>query len=364
MTNSIKLIAVGDIFLKPIADQNPFEKVNTLFKKKDILFGNLETALSEEGVPTEKAVSFHTSPENAKWLSQAGFDVVSVANNHTLDLGTTGLLNTLKTLNKNNILSIGAGTDIYSDSCIIERNNLKIAFLAYCEGGYQSPKNPIWINKLDYNKILRDVNILKRECDIIIVSLHWGIEKVFYPSIEQIKLAHNLIDNGVNIILGHHPHVLQAFEEYNGGFIAYSLGNFQLEFDPGECNGLNNKRTNQSVILELIVGKDGYQSYNLIPVLLDKNYYPQPADGKQAQEILGFIQNISVPIINGKITRNWWFEQIAEEYLSGNMQSCIIRIKRYGIIHFLQCIKWLMSPFVLQCYLGVIRQKVKKLKGD
>ena len=340
MINSIKIIAVGDTFLKPIADRNPFEKVDKLFKEKYILFGNLETTLSEEGVPAQKAVSFHTSPENVKWLLQAGFDVVSVANNHTLDLGTTGLLNTLRTLNKNNILAIGAGTDEYSDSCIIERNNIKVGFLAYYEGGYQSPNNPAWINKLDYNKILSDVITLKEQCDIIIVSLHWGMEKVFYPSPNQIKLAYNLIDNGVNIILGHHPHVLQAFEEYNGGFIAYSLGNFHLQFNPEECMGPNNKRTNQSVVLKLNVNKDGYQSYNLIPVVLDENYYPLPASEEQAQEILSFIKNINIPVINGEITRDWWFEQIAEEYLSGNMQSWIIRIRRYGFIHFLQCIKW------------------------
>lgn len=352
------------MFLKPIADKNPFEKVNKHFKEKDILFGNLETALSEVGVPVEKAVSFHTSPENVKWLSQAGFDVVSVANNHTLDLGTRGLLNTLETLNKNNISPIGAGADEYQDSCIIERNNIKIGFLAYYEGGYKNQEAPIWINKLDYNDILRDVNVLKKECDIIIVSLHWGIEKVFYPSPDQIKLAHNLIDNGVNVIFGHHPHVLQAFEEYNGGFIAYSLGNFQLQFNPEECKGQNNKRTNQSVILELIIEKGGYKSHKLTPVLLDKDCTPRSITGKQAQEMLSFIQSISQPIVSGNINRSWWFKQIAGEYLSGNMQSWIIRIKRYGIIHFLQCIKWLMSPFVLQCYLGIIRRKVKKLKGD
>lgn len=361
MANYIKIFAVGDIFLK--SNKNPLKYVVKFFKNEDILFGNLETVLSNDGVSAEKAVSFSTSPENIKWLLQAGFDVVSVANNHTFDMGTIGLLSTLKTLNNNNILSIGAGTDEYSDSCIIERNDIKIGGLAYCNGGYQSLKHPIWVNSLDYNKILHDVAAIKKQCDILVVSLHWGIEKVFYPSPDQIKLAHNLIDSGVNIILGHHPHVLQAFEEYHGGFIAYSLGNFQLEFNPNECQEPN-KRTNQSVILELNINKDGYQSYNLIPVWLDKNFAPRPATEKQAQEILGFVENISRPVIKGSINRKWWFEQIGGEYISGNMKSWVIRIRRYGIIHFLNCIKWLLSPFVIQCYLGVIRQKVKKLKSD
>ena len=96
------------------------------------------------------------------------------------------------------------------------------------------------------------------------MSLHWGIEKAFYPSPKQVALAHKLIDSGATIILGHHPHVIQGIENYKSGLIAYSLGNFQFAFDPKECSNENNKRTNQSFILKVRINKQEIESYDIV----------------------------------------------------------------------------------------------------
>ena len=86
--------------------------------------------------------------------------------------------------------------------------------------------------------------------------------------------------------------------------------------------------------------------------VIDKNFVPTISNNDDKKEILYFMKSLSEPIKNNKLTWRWWFEEISEEYLSGNMKSWIIRIRKYGVKHFLQCIKWLISPFVIRCYIG------------
>lgn len=350
--NTVKLMAVGDIFLKTRNNKLPFENIKEIFKDKDILFGNLETVLSNQGRETEKAVSLHTSPDKVNYLKDAGFDALNVANNHIMDLGVEGFNETLKTLTKNNINFIGARDNPEQNYVILDKQGIKLGFLGYSNSGYILPEKNIWINKLELKKIIKDIEFIKQKCDFVIVSLHWGIENVFYPSPKQINLAHELIDSGATIILGHHPHVIQGIERYKHGLIAYSLGNFQ--FDPYVSDSPNN----QSFILTIELSKNGLEDYNITPIKIDSDFIPTPAVEEQ-DEIQKFIFKISHYINDGTVTWRWWFEQIAAEYLYGNMKSFINRIKRYGFKHFLQCIRWLISPFVIKCYLGFISKKIK-----
>ena len=118
------------------------------------------------------------------------------------------------------------------------------------------------------------------------------------------------------------------------------------------------KRTNQSVILLLKIGKDGLRTHDIIPVKINKDFVPYRVSTKEGEKIRLFISEISRSLNTMTATR--WFEEISEEYLSGNMESWIIRIEKYGIKHLLQCIRWLISPFVIRCYIGFL---AKKLKG-
>ncbi|PKP61716.1 poly-gamma-glutamate biosynthesis protein [Candidatus Atribacteria bacterium HGW-Atribacteria-1] len=353
--NTINLLAVGDISLKTRNNKLPFEKVKEIFKDKDILFGNLETVLSNQGRETEKAVSLYTSPDKVNYLKGVGFDILNIANNHIMDLGIEGFNETLKVLTKNNINFIGARNKFERNYLIVEKQGIKSSFLSYTEDGFSLPEKNVWINKLEPKDIIRDIFFVKQQCDLIIVSLHWGIENVFYPSPQQIDLAHKIIDSGATIILGHHPHVIQGIERYKNGLIAYSLGNFQ--FDPSISYSPNN----YSFILLIELTKDGLQAYDINPVKIDDEFIPYVPTEEEQEEIRQFISEKSQHINNGSITRQWWFEQIAGEYLSGNMKSFIIRIKRFGFRHFLQCIRWLISPFVIRCYIGFL---LKKLKGQ
>ena len=355
--DKIKLIAVGDISLRTRSDSHPFEKVKAVFNDKDILFGNLETVLSNRGKVAEKAVVLYTSPDKVEWLKDAGFDILNIANNHIMDLGVEGFDETLNVLNQNNLNFIGCSNHKFNQPyAVIEVNNTKIGFLGYYEGSFNKPQNGVLINGMNEDDIIEDVRNLKSQCDTIILSLHWGIENVFYPSPKQIDLAHKLIDSGATVILGHHPHVIQGIERYKEGLIAYSLGNFQ--FDPSISYSPNN----QSLILSIELTKDGLDSYDIIPVKIDEDFVPYVPAEEEQEEIRRFISEISQPINNGMITWRWWFEEIAYKYLSGNMRSWVIRIKKHGVKHLLQCLIWLVSPFCIRCYLGFMRKRIKHLK--
>jgi len=351
--STLRLIAVGDISLQTQNNRHPFQNVRHVFEGKDILFGNLETVLSDRGRKTEQAVLLHSPPEKVKYLKDAGFDVLNIANNHILDSGVDGFKDTLDTLSKGGLTFIGASNNEYSSSyAIVERNEIKLGFLGHTIGRFNVPQG-ISINKLKEKKIIIDIESIKEKCDFTIVSLHWGTENVFYPSPKQIDLAHKLVDHGATLILGHHPHVIQGIEEYKNGLIAYSLGNFQ--FDPK----LSQSKTNDSMILSVNFSKAGLQEYKVLPIVINADFLPCVVKGQQKDKPLHFITDISHPLRNGKITNKWWFGEICGEYLSGNMRSYKVRIKRYGVRHLLECMIWLISPFCLRCYAAIMRRRLR-----
>lgn len=321
-----------------------------IFQDKDALFGNLETVLANKGNEAQKTVNLHAPPERVKYLKDSSFDILNIANNHIMDLGVEGFYETLKTLSENNLAFIGASNKPEISYAILCKKGIKLGFLGYTEGGFSQPEKA-WIDKIDQEGIIKDIKFIKPQCDIVIVSLHWGIENVFYPSPKQIELAHKLIDAGATVILGHHPHVIQGIERYRNGLIAYSLGNFQ--FDPTLSYS-----PNESFMLLIELTKDGLVSHEVIPIMINKHFEPVIPKEEDREKILSFMNLISQHLAGGGITENWWFEQIAPAYLSGNMRSWMIRIRKYGLKHLLQCIRWLISPFVIKCYLGLMRKKL------
>lgn len=351
----IKICAVGDISLQTRNDRPSFCNISKIFNNSDIIFGNLETVLSSHGVPAEKAVVLHAPPKKIEWLKEAGFNVVNIANNHIFDLGEEGFNSTLDVLHQNEIEFIGGKNRKYTTAnAIIETKNINIGFLGY-SGARTWSQNGATINGIVEDEIIRDIVNLKVECDCIIVSLHWGVENVFYPSPKQIELAHKIIDSGATIILGHHPHVIQGIEEYNDGLIAYSLGNFQ--FNPA----LSQSPTNQSFMLGLTLDNTGVIDYCILPIVIDDEFMPNIPNEKEQEEIRQFVIHISNIITNEKITWGWWFEQLGQEYLSGNLKSWLRRIKSYGPKHLSQCVVWLISPFTICCYYGIIRKCIRNI---
>lgn len=242
--STIKLMAVGDIMMGtdfpnksylPKDGKGPFDNVNEVLLKADILFGNLEGTLTDAGENAKrcsdpsKCYSFRSPEYFGKYLEQSGFDVMSIANNHIGDFGSIGIKNTMKTLEKHNIAYAGV---FAKESMIFEKNGIKYGFCAFAPN-----KDCVKIH--NFSNAKRIVNELKQKVDIVIVSFHGGAEGYKYTHVPRkterfygedrgnvYKFAHTMIDEGADIVIGHGPHVSRAFEVYNNKFIAYSLGNF------------------------------------------------------------------------------------------------------------------------------------------
>jgi len=230
---------VGDIMLdrgvETSVNKNFDGNFNKLFenlsflKDYDILFGNLEGPISDKGERSGSKFSFQMQPLVASALADAGFDIVSIANNHIGDYSTIALIDTLVNLQKARVAYTGAGL-IQSDVVmpkIIEKNGLKIGFLAFSDVG------PNWLEAKENSPgtlIVRDnfekiIKAAASRVNVLIVSIHFGNEYKPHNKRQEF-LARGAIDSGAKIIIGHHPHIIQATEKYKDGFIAYSLGNF------------------------------------------------------------------------------------------------------------------------------------------
>jgi len=249
----INLVLVGDVMLaRGVANQikksddfnYPFLNVADFLNSADLVFGNLEGPISEQGKNQGSVYSFKAEPGVVQGLSFAGFSVMSLANNHILDWGTQAMLDTVDLLGARGIKTVGAGRDYDSANqpVILERNGTKIAFLAYTNllpKSFAARENTSGISDFDISKIKAKIEELKTRADLVIVSMHWGEEYQTKANLSQQKIAHELIEDGADLVVGHHPHVPEEIEQYNppprkategrGGWIIYSLGNFVFD---------------------------------------------------------------------------------------------------------------------------------------
>lgn len=236
MSASFRLSTVGDISFEGSEADYPsidcFKDITGIFHQSDLVVGNLECALIGKGDAIPGKCTLRGSPQWASVMRTAGINLVSLANNHVMDYGTQGLLTTIGALSQTGIRHVGAGMN-RREACaplFLEVRGKRIAFFARSSVIVSAPtyanENEPGIAFLDLEEASAAIRSHRSEADLLILLLHWGIEEYAYPSPTQRQLARQLVDAGVDVILGHHPHVLQGFEYYNSAFIAYSLGNF------------------------------------------------------------------------------------------------------------------------------------------
>ncbi len=235
----VTLAAVGDVFFargagRQIAKHGPdypFADTKDIIRSADLAFCNLECTLSRRGLPQRRRLLFRADPSLAHALKRNGFDVASLANNHTLDFGRDALLDTVDAIDKAGMTSVGAGAD-RDDATklrIVKRKGLRIGFLAFTDipsCGVVRLDNKPTVAGVNADEIGGIVSRAKKHCDVLVVSFHWGIEYMKKPTMRQKMLAHKVIDSGADVVLGHHPHVLQTVEEYKSKPIIYSMGGF------------------------------------------------------------------------------------------------------------------------------------------
>ncbi len=234
------LLFVGDVMLSRGVGQKmkaeddwsyPFRKMAATLSAADLTFGNLECPVSDTGQDLHHRFSFRADPRVLEGLKFAGFDVVSVANNHMFDWDRLALVDTVKRVREAGIRPVGAGANEREahDPAVVSLGQTKLAFLAYvgiepkeAAAGADRP-GVAW---LEPERALEDIRSARKQADWVIVSVHWGVEYAKTPQPEQVRLAHQMIDAGADLVVGHHPHVVQPLENYHERWIAYSLGNF------------------------------------------------------------------------------------------------------------------------------------------
>jgi len=302
LPDEITIAAVGDLmlgnraepFIKQFGPDYPFRDVMDTLHTADIIAGNLESPISSRGIAVEnKQFTLRAGIVAAQALKSAGIRVVTLANNHMLDFGPLALQDTLATLEENGILTTGAGMDLEDARAPawVKVKGKTLAFLSYSLtyplDFYASPRRPGTApGYAEYVKA--DILKVRSSADIVVVSFHWGAELMTAAKNYQIDLGHKAIDWGADLVLGHHPHVLQELEVYKGKLIAYSLGNFVF--------GSESNRTNTSMILLLTFKGNTLVRVAVVP--LDVNnyrvkYQPRVLTGGAAQAVLNDINTAS-----------------------------------------------------------------------
>jgi poly-gamma-glutamate capsule biosynthesis protein CapA/YwtB (metallophosphatase superfamily) len=211
----------------------PFRKVAPLTSAADITFINLETPFSDKGPYRDDGLIFHAAPEMIAALQLGGVTIASTANNHSRDCASHGVEYTIDWLRSHGICPVGSGRSGKEthEGIVVTRKGIRFGFLAYT----YDQKNGNWkdnddrIAVADPDVMARDVRSLGKRADVVIVSMHHGVEYMAKPSNEQVAFAHAAIDAGADLVIGHHPHVVQAAETYRGRQIFYSLGNFVFD---------------------------------------------------------------------------------------------------------------------------------------
>lgn len=238
-----ELVLVGDVMLSrgvghQINKNNdahfPFLKIAKFLNSADLVFGNLESPVSSRGEDLGSTYSFRAEPKVVEGLKYAGFDVVSLANNHILDWGGVALQDTVNLLRGSNIVSVGAGKDYLEANkpAVLRLGNTKIAFLAYTDlypKSLRAGEDYSGVSDFDLEKVKMAVAEAREAVDLAVISWHWGEEYQTHSNLHQQEIAHALIDAGADLVVGHHPHVPQEIERYKEGWIAYSLGNFVFD---------------------------------------------------------------------------------------------------------------------------------------
>ncbi|MCX6647311.1 MAG: CapA family protein [bacterium] len=279
---TVSFAAVGDIFfcrgVSHVIEENGvdylFESTTDIISSYDLAFCNLECALSNRGTPLEKRFLFRSDPSCAYALSAAGFDIVCLGNNHSIDYGYDALLDTMDAVENAGMTDVGTQVAGSGDSGvrIIEKNGLTIGFLAFCDlyddagealEGYPS------IMMVDPVALPQQVADAKSRCDVLVVSMHWGVDYVDFPTERQQALAKLCIDNGADLILGHHPHVLQEMEIYKGKPIVYSMGGFVWDSSRDGAD--------HSGIFAFELGDDSAEFVEMIPVEI-RGCRPEPVE--------------------------------------------------------------------------------------
>lgn len=275
-------------------------KVRDITAGADLAFANFEGTFNSFGQRRGKRFAFAAHPQLVNVLTEGGFDLVSLANNHALDFGVGGILDTMRVLDAARIAHSGGGRDADESRipAVVVTRGLRIGLLSYrmtgphgphqADNGRRHDDDHPTIAQCQWNFVCllemveHDVAALAERVDVPIVSFHWGNELDTHPRPFQVELAHRAVDAGAKLILGHHSHVLNGVEVYRGAPIFYSLGNFLF-------GGNKLPADRYSAIARVVLGPGGVIHAELVPIVTtstDAPFQPTPLEGYAKRKVL------------------------------------------------------------------------------
>ncbi len=335
--STVEMVFVGDVYIKRDDPPSMLTSVRSVLRDADISFGNLEGPITDRGEPLLgkpiAGVHFQSPLNTVTALSDGVFDVMSLANNHSMDLGPEGIMQTVEVLDEANIQHCGAGADDAAARmpAIISRGGSRFAFLSYSSvfqpgafpatadrpgiatvrvhTAYQpsprvfeqpgSPAIPVTTaDEVDHETLMADVRQARDVADFVIVSWHWGISQSYRKIADyQVDLGRAVIDAGANLVIGHHPHVLQGIEFHGDGLICYSLGNFAFDRESPHFDS-------ETAILTCRVVNGEIDRVTVIPVLINDSHEPEIVEGDRAGAVLDLVERESAPFNTSVIRKN------------------------------------------------------------
>lgn len=334
---TVRIVAGGDVYLEHGRNNAPFAALRECLAGADIFFFNLEAPITARSSPVPDRVgAMKMEPGVISQIVDSGVHIVSLAHNHTLDYGVEGLLETLEVLRQHGIPYVGAGvnaTEAYGPR-LLEVQETRVGFLAlttnfpfdwykatdrqggiagvsvqtfYCPDWQTGKEQPGWppiiVTKTvveDLTRVCTEVRKLKHTAEVVLVSCHWGVPGSTEVHGYQREIGHALVEAGADVVIGHHPHVIQGIERYRGGLICYSLANlvfhtasFLVEEAKRKGFDLSAIMGSDSLLLELMVREKRIDSVRVLPLVFDPHESPRPASGEEAKKILARVVSLS-----------------------------------------------------------------------
>jgi len=303
------LAAVGDIMLGRrvgtrhrgdlAAPLKPFAK---RLAAAEITVGNFESALSTAGSPTQGGDSFAASRHVIPGLRAAGFDLLSLANNHVGDYGDRALRQTLDRFDSAKIDTVGAGRSLAAARrpVVIERDGIRVGFIAAdsigetpaatrSRAGTNRLNMPPRTGPLDRSALRRissDIRALNQRADVVVVLMHWGTQYTHRPEPGQRLAAQAFADAGADLVIGGHPHWVQGWEVAGSAVVVHSLGNFVFDMD-------FQTKTREGIFTEIVLWGGRVMAVEPVPYVIDDAFTPRPARGDRAQQIVADVWSTS-----------------------------------------------------------------------
>jgi poly-gamma-glutamate synthesis protein (capsule biosynthesis protein) len=354
MADSVLMIVTGDIHPNREKPETLFQAVKPLLDEGDLRVAQLECTISDKGTcrTDVRNPTHQVPPHNIKALTAAGYNVITFAGNNNLDYGLEGFYDTIDRLKAANIQVVGAGRNLAEARrpVVVERKGIRIAFIDACSilrDGYEARENRAGIAPLtvktfyepleniyeqpgtpartvtipdadELEIVLKSIRDAKQHADIVVACFHWGIHFTHDLAMYQAEVGYAAIDAGADLVLGSHPHCLQAIDVYKGKFIVYSLGNFAFEMpekaaqkgvgeylsfygiplDPDVPTHPHPSHCRRAGVLRVTLSKRGVERLAFVPTLFTTKGIPEhcPAGSEGFREIVTLMQELCAPL--------------------------------------------------------------------